>query len=332
MRHLSVYSKYAHYLRQFATVKKMSNIALNKFELYQKKSNLKSKPFKITIDPGNFCNLRCPGCHTGIKHTEMITPSFISTENYKIIFDQISDYALSVALYNWGEPFLNKNIFDIISYTSSKSVGSTIHTNFNYFTESMAIDAVKSGLTHVYLSIDGSTQENYVKYRVKGSLDKVLKNLKILLDTKKRLNSKYPLVTWKFLSFAHNKHEINDAKILSEKMGVDAFETFVGLPKLMDIYDEAELYKNDPSSFNLGTCNSLWSSLYVNADGSIMPCSLAYRPNEVFGNLLYDDFDSVWNNMQFTGARSIFTKECDQLKVPKPCNSCKFFINKQCGN
>ena len=332
MRPLSVYSKYAYYLKRFGTTSKLQNMLLNRYELSKRKTTLKSRPFKITIDPGNFCNLRCPGCHTGIKHPEMITPSFLGLSDYQTIFNQFRSHALSVALYNWGEPFLNKQIFDMIAYTSENRVGSTIHSNFNLFNERMAEDAVKSGLTHIYLSIDGSTQEAYARYRVKGELDKVLKNLEILLETKKRMGSKYPLVTWKFLQFDHNIHETEMAADRAKAMGVDAFESFKAYPKLMDIYEEAADYRKDPSKFDLNgkVCSGLWSGIYVNSDGSVLPCSLAYRENESFGNLLHESLDAVWNNAKYRGARQMFSADFDASEVPLPCKACKYFVNRQC--
>lgn len=326
MRHLSAYTKYAHYLRKYSTKKKLLNMMLNKYEMANKKIRLKSRPYKITIDPGNFCNLRCPGCHTGIKHPEMIKPSFMKYDNYKIVFDKLSDYATSVALYNWGEPFLNKQIFDIISYTHENGAGTTIHSNFNVFDEEMAENAVKSGLTHIYLSIDGASQDGYAAYRVKGNLDNVMENLRIMLETRKRMESKFPIITWKFLEFSHNAHEVEDARKRAKLMGVDAFETFVGRPKLTDIYDEAEAYKNKSLSKkeSVGKCPSLWASIYVGADGSVLPCSLAYRSNEVFGSLIDHELEEVWNNEKYLDSRKMFSGQFDPNSVPLPCRACKF--------
>jgi radical SAM protein with 4Fe4S-binding SPASM domain len=327
MRHPKVYSKYLHYLSNYTNTGKIGNILLNQYEARTKRVKLSSRPYKITIDPGNFCNLRCPGCHTGIKHPEMIEPGFMKLNDFKTIFSQLEPYAISVALYNWGEPFLNKQIFDMIAHATEHGVGTTLHSNFNVFNAAMAENAVKSGLTHIYMSIDGSTQEAYSKYRVRGNLEHVMDNLKLLLETRKRLNSKFPIITWKFLEFAHNAHEKEEAKRRADLMGVDAFEAFVGRPKLTDIYDEAEAYKNsETKSVKKEKCPSLWSSIYVNADGAVLPCSLAYRENEVFGNLLHNTLDEIWNNDKYIESRKIFRGTADADKVPLPCKACKYYL------
>lgn len=125
-------------------------------------------------------------------------------DNFVIMFDKVKDYTLSIALYNWGEPFLNKEIFKMIEYAGKNRVGTTLHSNFNHFNPEMAEQLVRSGLTHLYLSIDGAGNSTYTEYRVKGNLEKVLKNLELLVKAKEKAKSQLPFITWKYLVFPHN--------------------------------------------------------------------------------------------------------------------------------
>lgn len=324
----TAYKKYLYYLQHFATPKKLGNILKNRAEFNAGKTQLTSYPYKITFDPGNVCNLRCPGCHTGIKHHEMIKPAFMEPENYRRMFDKVKDYALSIALYNWGEPLLNKHIFEMIDYTRSQGVGTTMHSNFNHFNEGMAVNIVKSGLTHIYLSIDGATQEVYSRYRVKGNLENVIRNIEILTEVKKRMGSKLPFITWKFLKFPFNLHEVEEARAIAKKLGVDNFEVFNAVTQLTDIYDEAARFRNDPELLSTlkPKCKSLWSSIYIEPDGTVFPCSLSFRNKESFGNLSESDFMSVWNNGYYRAARSLFSAQPDWKNIPTPCNGCKFYL------
>ncbi|MCO6494392.1 MAG: radical SAM protein [Bacteroidetes bacterium] len=330
MRALSAYKKYAYYIYKYGSAAKLKNYLLNQKEFKARTIQMKSLPYKITVDPGNVCNLRCPGCHTGILHKGRIKPQFLTLENYKIILKNFEKHALSIALYNWGEPFMNPEMFSIIEHTHSKRVGSTIHSNFNIFDEQMAENAVKSGLTHIYLSIDGSTQDAYSQYRVKGNIDNVIENIKIMVETRKRLKSHFPILTWKFLVFEHNKHEIEDARKKAMQLGLDSFEHFMAVPKLTDIYDLAEQNRNN-SDFKPGEsdCQSLWSSIYVNPNGEVLPCSLAFRPEESFGNLLENSLQEVWNNRNYISARRMFVDPTFE-DVPLPCKGCSYSIGKSC--
>ena len=328
LRPTSVYRKYLHYLSQFGSAAKMKNMALNRIERRRGRISLHSRPYKVTIDPGNVCNLQCPGCHTGISHPEMIRPRMLRYEHFVRIFDQVAPHVFSVALYNWGEPFLNKKLFDMVAYARSKGVGTTLHSNLNHFNEQMAEECIRSGLTHIYMSIDGATQEPYAQYRVGGQMERVLENLALLTEVRRKYQSKFPIITWKFIAFGHNDHEIGAAKALAAQHGADSFELYHGRPVVMDLYDEADKYRRQPEKIQqLPTrCNSLWSSLYVGADGSVLPCSLAFRPAEVFGNLLEQSLDDVWNNSSFRNARSMFSKEFNADEIPMPCRACKYAV------
>lgn len=304
---------------------------MNNYEFRTKKVRLKSFPYKITIDPSNSCNLRCPACHTGIKHSEMLRPSTLKFNDYKKIFDQLKEYVFSVALYNWGEPLLNKEIFSIVNYTTQNGVGSTLHSNFNLLDEEMAEELVTSGLTHIYLSIDGSTQEVYQKYRVKGDLEVVLRNIQLLNSAKKKHKSVFPFVTWKFLSFPHNIHQVNEAEKLAKRFDVDNFEVFKANTVLTDIYDEANRYKTEASNMTQepSYCKSLWQSLYISPKGQVFPCSLAFRETERFGNIFETPLTEIWNNTSYINARKLFTTEVLKSDVPMPCRGCKYYAMHQ---
>lgn len=324
----TAYKKYFYYLNHFATPKKLLNILANKQEFRQRQTTLRSHPYKYTFDPGNICNLRCPGCHTGIKHHEVMRPSFMKYDDFTTMFDPVKDYALSIALYNWGEPFLNKRLFDIIAYAGENKVGTTLHSNFNHFSEDMASEVIRSGLTHLYLSIDGATQDVYSQYRVKGNIHHVMDNIKMLVARKKEAGSHLPFITWKYLKFPHNAHEVEQARTLAKEIGVTNFEVFDANPKVRDIYDQADEYLQKPEMFKTLTksCQSLWSSVYIGPDGTVFPCSLAFRETESYGNLLKEDFMEVWNNKAYRASRSLFGKTPQMDEIPYPCRGCKHFL------
>jgi radical SAM protein with 4Fe4S-binding SPASM domain len=327
MFRITAYRKYFYYFLNFTTTKKLLNIARSSIAMRNGQQLLRTYPYKITFDPGNICNLRCPGCHTGIKHPEMIRPSFMEFDDFVKMFNKVKDHTISIALYNWGEPLLNKQIFKMIRYARQNKVGTTLHSNFNHFNEQMAEELVKSGLTHIYLSIDGATQNVYSQYRVKGNLDKVIKNVELLVRVKKKAGSQLPFITWKYLVFPHNRHEVKAARQMAKKTGVDNFEVFTAVPKIMDLYDERKNYEDDPKLLSVlpPVCKSLWSSAYIQPDGSLMPCSLAFRKKESFGNLLHDDIATIWNNENYINARKMFD-QYERTEPVSPCSACKYSL------
>jgi len=181
-------------------------------------------PTYLTIDPFSACNLRCPLCATG-NGSNTLKKGLLQVDMFRHIVDEMGTYLYNIDLFNWGEPLLNKDIYEMIAYAHKRHILTSISSNFHFFDEAAAAKMVNSGLDYLILSIDGATQETYEKYRVGGDLEVVLNNVRTLVETRKRLGKKTPYIFWQFLVFRHNEHEIEQARDLALGLGVDEFKT-----------------------------------------------------------------------------------------------------------
>jgi MoaA/NifB/PqqE/SkfB family radical SAM enzyme len=86
---------------------------------------------------------------------------------------------------------------------------------------------VESGLDFMVVSIDGASQPVYEKFRKKGNLELVLHNLRKLVEAKRRLARKTPVIAWHYLAFEHNVHEIPLAMETARSLGANQFTTLV---------------------------------------------------------------------------------------------------------
>ena len=179
-------------------------------------------PQKYIIDPCNICNLKCIYCPTGLKWKNF-SRGIMTIDSYNIILNKIKKYAKEIYLYNWGEPFLNKDIIKIISITNAENITTTIHSNLSatVFDDNYAIGLVKSGLTTLSASIDGASQKTYEKYRVGGKIDRAFNNLKKVVYAKRKLNSQTPNIVWQFLINKNNEHEVSTAIQMASEFGVN---------------------------------------------------------------------------------------------------------------
>jgi hypothetical protein len=71
------------------------------------------------------------------------------------------------------------------------------------------------------LSIDGATQSVYERYRKKGDIEQIFQNIRNLVDARRRLGKGTPVISWQFLAFEHNAHEIDRAIEMARQMGLD---------------------------------------------------------------------------------------------------------------
>jgi len=263
---------------------------------------------------------------------------FVGLNDFKKIIDRLCPYLFEVSLHNWGEPLLNPDIFEMIRYCKERNVGTNLSTNLN-IRHFDAESIISAGLEYFVVSLDGTTQDVYGKYRVGGNIDLVYENMKGLIEKRKRLRSKLPFIEWQYIVMKHNCHQINDAKKMAKDMGVDlirfipvglafhdedkkalAQQWFPYVPEVADYREDSFLQK--PAK---GGCFYLYRAVTVNPVGAITPCCVLYNEADDFGNMLESDFSNVWNNQLYQNARALFSRR-NNRKITTVCHRCTMFV------
>jgi len=295
-------------------------------------------PPLLFIDTGNICSLKCPFCPTG-QQAEGRTKGFMPFADFKKIIDEFEPYLLVADLYNWGEPFLNKDIFKMIDYAHQKGIVSRISSNLNYFDNEMAKKLVQSKCDILIVSLDGTSQESCSKYQVGTDFSKVIRNIQFIRDA--RGQSKFPLLYWRFIASKYNEFEIPKAIEMAKSL-VDVLEIGDMMPNttkmlFMDNRDQFNSVKDwlpiddKWSMFNYklkrkkciaNCCSSLYRQSVINWNGSVSPCCALWYEKYDFGNILKDGFANTWNNEKYRASRRlIFRDEGSGTKTI--CNICK---------
>jgi MoaA/NifB/PqqE/SkfB family radical SAM enzyme len=301
-----------------------------------KKDSVRGYPSHLFIDVTNICNLKCPLCPTGMGAPGR-PKGMMPLAMFKRVIDEMGKYLISVDLFNWGEPLLNKEIYEMVAYAHKHHIVTSISTNLNYLPGNSAERLITSGLDILILSIDGASQEVYEKYRVGGNFSKVIDNITAFVKKKRQLGVDHPYIYWQFLVMKHNEHEIETAREMAAELGVDkiAFdhaylpvatrrEAMNWLPmdskyhrynleELEKVWDAQEDQKELLESANESViledfkrrinCSWLWTQATINCDGSLSPCCAIFEPAGDFGNLSHESFKNVWNNEKYKASR-----------------------------
>lgn len=329
-------------LLRHADAQKLFNVARSELSRVRGDIVLNSRPYIYTIDTGNACNLRCPLCPTGYHGLERPT-SLMTLAQFETIIEKIRPYAVEVILHNWGEPFLNPDILPIIRHARANGIGTTLSSNLNlvHRGERFLEDVVDSGLEHLTVSIDGTTQEVYEQYRKGGNLERVLANLRYLLAHRNRLGRREPVVEWQYLVMKHNDHQMEAARQLAKDIGVDRIRfTGAGLPfKEMHNASLASQWISDLPTYRGYSpqgfaergylydekCFYLYRAMTVNPQGEVSPCCAVYEQSADFGNLLTSDLEEVWNNAHYRSSRALFSRKAADTDVQTICHRCPLF-------
>jgi len=287
-------------------------------------------PLSMEIEPTTSCNLRCPQCPSGLREFTRDT-GMLDLNLYKKILDEIHPELVWLILYFQGEPFLNKNFLEFVKYAATKNVYTATSSNAHYFNDEMAKATVQSGLDRLIISIDGTSQDTYGKYRIGGKIEKVIEGTQNLLKWKKELGVKTPHIIWQFIAFKHNEHQIPEIKKLAKEIGVDE----LGI-KTAQIYDyqtsdefipeneKLSRYSKTDDGYKiknklLNQCWRMWRGSVITWDGLVVPCCFDKDATHRFGNVSKQTFKEVWKGEQYNNFRNAILKSRKEIDI---CTNC----------
>jgi radical SAM protein with 4Fe4S-binding SPASM domain len=265
----------------------------------------------------------------------------MSIERFKKIVDRFAPFVYEVNLHNWGEPLLNPDLFKMIEYAQNKNIGTNMSTNLNTPRETDIDNLTRSNLEYLIVSLDGTTDDVYAKYRRRGDFNLVMSNLRALVEKRYSLNRKTPVIEWQFIVMKHNIHQVEDARHIARQIGVDILRFVpVGLPFAAKDKDrlKREWFPEIEGKGNRGeswehqflqkprksACFYLYRSLTVNPNGRVAPCCIVYGEGTGFGDLLKQSPREIWNNEHYQSARSLFSRN-GQAAAHTICEQCNIF-------
>ena len=142
---------------------RLLNIFLNYCKNRIYKTGFDINNFKqISIETCNVCNLNCIYCPTGMRLKLKDTPKgMLKIESLKDICEKsLKKYQRNIGLYNWGEPFLNPELPEIVKYLK-ENTKSTLIINSNFsFSDDTRLKEVLRYLNRdvIIISCDGFSQ------------------------------------------------------------------------------------------------------------------------------------------------------------------------------
>ena len=120
-------------------------------------------PVSISFEPTTSCNLRCPECPSGLRAFTRPT-GMLQKDFFSLTIDQLYKDLFYLVFYFQGEPYLNPDFLDMVKYASQKKIYTATSTNAHYLSDANAKRTIESGLDRLIISIDGTTQESWIRY------------------------------------------------------------------------------------------------------------------------------------------------------------------------
>jgi len=141
------------------------------------------KPSYITINPTYTCNLKCLMCDSWRSITNRELNIY---EWKKIIYDfkkWLKHYYVTIS---GGEPFLYKDVVQIINFASKNGAITNITTNGTLMSKDTASAVINSGLNSITFSLDSPYEQKHDFIRgVSGTYRKVIQSINLFRYSKR---------------------------------------------------------------------------------------------------------------------------------------------------
>lgn len=290
----------------------------------------KLQPVFISIEPADFCQLRCPQCPVGMiaRNKGALVDEIIVFET----IDALKASLLHIIFYFQGEPLLNPRLSEYIQYAHRAGIYTSTSTNAMLLSSENARKIVESGLDKLIVSVDGTTQKVYEQYRRGGKLKLALDGIKYVQYWKKELKSNTPFVEMQFIVFGTNEFQIEDVKRLAKEVGADALKL-----KSAQIYDfekpnplhtsisrYSRYRKLEDGTYILKTktsnrCRRVISGSVLNAKGEVLPCCFDKDSSYSYGNVKEDSFVTSWHSTKAQSFRKAVFSDRNQFEICRNC-------------
>lgn len=293
---------------------------------------------KVRVETCSKCQLKCPTCATARGETRhgAVGWGSLSPEDFSRFLER-SGRLREIELSNWGEIFLNRRLPEILALAAQAGIPVTAANgvNLNHASDAALEALVVHRVRAITVSIDGASRESYAQFRRHGDFDRVLHHIERINHFKRLHGSALPVLTWQFIVFAHNEHELDAARALAaaHDMRFDAIRNlavdFSPLPDPrgtgrragIDLDADTDVVL-DVLGDTLGFCQQVWDAPQVNWNGELLGC--CFNNGRGFGNAFDVPLPQLLQGDDYRYLQQMLTGR-KPLREDMPCARCRLF-------
>ena len=277
----------------------------------------------------------------------------MTLEQFKAFVDQF-DYVAKVILYGIGETLMHRDIFEMVRYLKKKRIFCGFFTNGTLLTERNRQAIVDGGQDYLNISVDGASKESFERLRAGANFEKVVENVKALVQLVRERNCRLDMEVWNCLT-AETVHELPELVRLTAEMGVPKLVAqdimFWNSPGIEESFGakyidmvrarrETAFEEAATEARRLGIgldilmsagdgkrkCQIPWYFAYITAKGLATPCNWhgwdGVKLN--FGSVFDRPFHEIWHSSEYVK----FRREMKARVEPEFCQKCPMWDRK----
>jgi MoaA/NifB/PqqE/SkfB family radical SAM enzyme len=330
-------------------LKKIGNTLLNLLEAGWQVPVLHSLPRVVDVVLTKECNLACVFC----KDYKTTGARQISFENFVQAARQLFPTALEVRFCSGGEPYLHRDLEDMLRLARRYQTATWLLSNGMLLTEKRVRTLVREELVSRHgFSVDGIKAATVEKVRINANLAMIFDKIQMLRRIRAEEGKRKPKIIIRYTLMRSNLEELPEAVDYWGRLGIDQLDgNYLSLCNDVDrreslyfhqaltaeVFAEADRVARHYPRFKLKLpplpgqkkvgqrpqkCRSPWDFVYLSPDGCVLPCYCSWGTISL-GNIYEDTpFKDIWNNAGYQALRR--TVNNDSLEKHYPyCAGCE---------
>ncbi len=307
-----------------------------------------SAPYRLDLALTYRCNNDCHHCYN-LEHPKPGQPlkrPELSTEQWKQVIDKAWALAIPHIIFTGGEPTLRDDLPELVAHAEGNGQITGLNTNARRLSDPNFVKRlVDAGLDHVQITVESADADIHDQMVNARAFEQTIAGLKNVLATRLYVMTNTTMLTDNVASIPATLDFL--AELGVPTVGLNALiysghgaTVGSGLPErdlapLLEMarakteasgqkliwYTPTQYCHFDPTQMNLGVkgCTAAQYNMCVEPDGAVLPCQSYYKP---LGNLLTDDWDSIWNH-------PLALKLRERRDLPLKCEGCAILA--ECG-
>jgi radical SAM protein with 4Fe4S-binding SPASM domain len=282
------------------------------------------------------CDHKCLGCHSANLRADF--DPFIDYEKCINLINDLVDVGVKALEFGGGgEPLMYPKFKEVVEHCAKLGLEMGLVTNGTHFDESLMRLCIKH-FTYIRVALDGGTRETYKSIHNVDLFERLLENIKRLVEIKKETGSKC-MIGLKYLASKSNFSDIPKAAEIARELGVDYLQ-FKALRNSEYELNEEEMKKvnkiiadvkeenKKEDLFILGNVSKATSGIkcflsplipVISTNGDVFLCPFYQIRKDRFtiGNVFEKPFKEIWGSKRHKEAiKNIDIGECTVYDCP----------------
>ena len=142
---------------KFPTLSAVANAVRNEVA-FRRRSATSHVLSSVNLELTNHCNLKCTICP--VNTTMRRAKGFMDPDLFRRVIDENPQLDFVLA-FQWGEPLLHPQFFDLVRYAADRGVRTMITSNGTHLTPENRARLLACGLERITFSVDGDDETHF---------------------------------------------------------------------------------------------------------------------------------------------------------------------------